>query len=239
MGLRSFPKLVILAGGLGKRLRPYTLFVPKPMLPLGDKPILSHIIEWANREGIRDIIIATAYLGKIIEDYFEDGKEFGVNITYAKSNRPLSSGGQLKIVQGMVDETFILSYSDIVTDLKIEPLLNFHREKNSRVTIVAREIEIPIRFGSLKIDTNYGLLEWEEKPVIKSLVNAGLFVMEPEVFNFIGENEVVSMDVVIRRMLNEHLPIFIYKTGANFIDVADQESYEKANQYYVSRMGEV
>ncbi len=237
--MKSNTKLVILAGGIGRRLRPFTLYVPKPMLPLGDKPILSHIIDWASHEGLKEIIIATAYLGKIIEDYFGDGRDYGIDIKYARSNRPLSSGGQLKTVEEMIERTFILSYSDIVTDLHINPLLEFHSNNRSKATIVARRHEIPFRFGELKLGELGRLQEWEEKPIISRLVNAGIFVMEPDIFTFIGKNEAVSMDIVIRRMMAKDLPVFVYDSSAKFIDVGDQESYEKANEHYVKLLEEI
>jgi len=233
------PKLVILAGGLGRRMRPFTLFLPKPMLPMGDRPILSHVISWAAKEGMTEVVIATAYLGKIIEDFFNDGSDYEVKITYARSKRPLSSGGQLKTVEGLVDGTFVLSYSDIITDTPIDPVLRFHSEKRAKVTIVARRIEIPLRFGELKTDVDGELLSWEEKPVIRSLINAGIFVMEPEVFKFIKEGEVISMDEVVRRIAGDGLPVYVYESKSTFVDVADQESYEKANEEFGKVLGNV
>lgn len=233
------PKLVILAGGLGKRLRPFTLFLPKPMLPIGDKPILSHIIDWAAKEGITDVIIATAYLGKIIEDYFNDGSDQGVKITYARSKRPLSSGGQLKTVEALVNDTFVLTYSDVITNAPIDPILRFHSEKRSKLTIIARQVEIPFRFGELRVDSSGRMLGWEEKPLIRRLVNAGIFVMEPDVFKFVRENEVVSMDVVVRRMMERGLPTYAYESDANFVDVADQKSYEKADEEFSKVLGNI
>lgn len=233
------PKLVILAGGLGKRLRPFTLFLPKPMLPIGDRPILSHVVSWAAKEGLTDVIIATAYLGKIIEDFFDSGADYGVRIRYARSKRPLSSGGQLKTVENLVKGTFVLTYSDIITDAPMGPILSFHAERKAKVTIVARRIQIPLRFGELKINEGGRLVAWDEKPVIKSLINAGIFVMEPDVFKFVKEGEVVSMDVVVRRMMENGLPVYVYESAANFVDIADQESYEKANEEFSKVLGNV
>jgi mannose-1-phosphate guanylyltransferase len=235
----SKPKLVILAGGLGKRLRPFTLFLPKPMLPMGDRPILSHVVSWAAKEGLTDIIMATAYFGKIIEDFFDDGSDQGVKITYARSKRPLSSGGQLKTVEKLIKGTFVLTYSDIITDMSMDPVLKFHADKGAKVTIIARRIEIPLRFGELKVDGDGRLTGWEEKPVIRSLINAGMFVMEPDVFKFVKEGEVVSMDVVVRRMTESGLPVYVYEPSANFVDIADQESYERANEEFSKVLGDI
>lgn len=233
------PKLVILAGGLGKRLRPFTLFLPKPMLPMGDRPVLSHVVGWAAKEGLTDIVIATAYLGKIIEDFFDSGADYGVKIRYARSKRPLSSGGQLKTVERIIKGTFVLTYADVITDTPMDPVLRFHAERKAKVTIIARRIQIPLRFGELRIDEHKKLVAWEEKPVIRSLINAGIFVMEPDVFRFVKEGEVVSMDVVIRRMMEKNLPVYVYESSANFVDIADQESYQKANEEYSKVLGDI
>jgi len=102
-----FVKAVILAGGLGTRLQPYTTFLPKPMLPLGEKPILEHLIDWTKKNGVKSIVLCVSYLKKTIEDYFEDGKRFGVNIEYATSNKPLATAGQLKTAEDFIDDTFV------------------------------------------------------------------------------------------------------------------------------------
>ncbi|MFB5605144.1 MAG: NDP-sugar synthase, partial [Nitrosarchaeum sp.] len=109
-------KAVILAGGLGTRLQPYTTFLPKPMLPLGEKPILEHLVDWSRKNGIKSIVLCVSYLKKSIEDYFEDGKRFGVSIEYAVSSRPLATAGQLKTAEKFIDDTFVCMYGDSIFD---------------------------------------------------------------------------------------------------------------------------
>jgi len=113
-------KAVILAGGLGTRLQPYTTFLPKPMLPLGEKPILEHQIDWTKKNRIKSIVLCVSYLRKTIEDYFEDGKRFGVNIEYATSNKPLATAGQLKTAQEFIDDTFVCMYGDSIFDFSLK-----------------------------------------------------------------------------------------------------------------------
>ena len=107
-------KAVILAGGLGTRLQPYTNSLPKPMLPLGEKPILEHLIEWVRKNGVKEIVLCVSYLRKKIEDYFGDGKKFGVKIEYAISNKPLATAGQLKTAEKFIDGTFVCLYGDSI-----------------------------------------------------------------------------------------------------------------------------
>ena len=117
-------KAIILAGGLGTRLQPYTTFIPKPMLPLGEKPLLEHLIEWVKKNGIKDIVLCVSYLRKTIEDYFEDGKRFGVKIEYAVSNKPLATAGQLKTAEKFIDDTFVCIYGDSVFDFNLKNMIS-------------------------------------------------------------------------------------------------------------------
>ncbi len=122
-------KAVILAGGLGTRLQPYTTFLPKPMLPLGEKPILEHLIEWTQKNGIKSVVLCVSYLRKTIEDYFEDGKRFGVDIEYAVSNKPLATAGQLKTAEEFIDDTFVCMYGDSIFDFNLRNMIKQHKQK--------------------------------------------------------------------------------------------------------------
>ena len=129
-------KAVILAGGLGTRLQPYTFFIPKPMLPIGNKPLLEHILEWLKRNnGIDQIVICVSYLHRIIEDYFEDGGRFGMKIEYARSERPLATAGQLKSAEKMLHETFVCLYGDSIYEFNLQAMINEHKESKALVSM--------------------------------------------------------------------------------------------------------
>ena len=131
-------KAIILAGGLGTRLYPYTKSLPKPMLPLGKKPILEHEIEWVKKNGINEIVICVSYLRKKIEDYFGDGKKFGVKIEYAISSKPLATAGQLKTAEKFIDDTFVCVYGDTILDFNLKNMVRRHKKKKSFVTMSLR-----------------------------------------------------------------------------------------------------
>ncbi len=131
-------KVVILSGGLGTRLRPYTLFVPKPMLPLAEKPLLQYIIEWLNENGLKDIVISVGYLRKSIEDYFLDGGDLNVKIDYVRLTNPLGTAGQLKEVEPHLDSRFICLYGDSFYNFNLNDAISFHTKKNSLATIVLK-----------------------------------------------------------------------------------------------------
>ncbi len=168
-------KAVILAGGLGTRLQPYTFFIPKPMLPLGNKPLLEHIIEWVTgtnnnkknggrNEKINHIIMCVSYLHRTIEDYFEDGGRFGIRIEYARSERPLATAGQLKTAEKFLDDTFICLYGDAVYAFELDKMIREHRESRAFISMALLEYKTKLRYGFIDIEDG----------------KAGTWVTEPE-----------------------------------------------------------
>lgn len=227
-------KGVILAGGLGTRLRPFTFFAPKVMLPVGDRTIIERVIEWMANNGIREIIIATGYLHHVIESYLGDGNrlDLDIRLEYVRSKRPMSTGGQLKTVEDKIDGTFLLSYGDVLTNMSLEPVVSLHKKKKATATIVTKKHRFSLRFGVIDIDDEGRVLKWLEKPVIERDVNTGIYLMEPKVFDYIDKGEVISMDVVFRRMLEAGEKIYAYRSKADFIDIGDMESYMEAVEEY-------
>src|SRR5947209_20487678 len=129
-------KAVILAGGLGTRLQPYTFFIPKPMLPLGNKPLLEYLVEWlSNSEKIDEIILCVSYLHRTIEDYFEDGGRFGIKIDYARSERPLATAGQLKTAEKFLDDTFVCLYGDAVYAFDLDKMIDEHKSSKAFISM--------------------------------------------------------------------------------------------------------
>ncbi len=142
-------KAVILAGGLGTRLQPYTFFIPKPMLPLGNKPLLEYTIEWLrNAGGLKEIVICVSYLHRTIEDYFEDGARFGVKIEYARSDRPLATAGQLKTAERQLQgDTFVCVYGDSVYEFNLRKMLKMHKESKAFVSMALMPYTTKLKYG--------------------------------------------------------------------------------------------
>jgi len=232
-------KAVILAGGLGTRLRPYTFIIPKPMLPLGEKPILEHIVGWLSANDLKDITIATGYLAHFIEDYLRNGSTLGLDVTikYVRSTKLLSQGGQLKTVEKAIDGgAFVVTYGDVITNLMLKPVIAFHSEKKGLATLVARKLTSTTRFGVLHLDDSFGITKWEEKPKTESIVNTGIYVMEPRIFDYIPEGQVISMDKVFQQAMNSGERIYAYISDSNFIDIGDTNSYRIAVNEYTKRL---
>ncbi|QUC63947.1 nucleotidyltransferase family protein [Nitrosopumilus sp. K4] len=232
-------KGVILAGGLGTRLQPYTTFLPKPMLPLGEKPILEHLIDWTRKNGVKSIVLCVSYLRKTIEDYFEDGSAFGVKIEYAISNKPLATAGQLKTAEEFIDETFVCMYGDSIYDFSLRNMIKQHQKKKAFVTMSLHEYKTNLPYGVIDTAKNGKVLSWNEKPEIKANINMGCYVMEPGVMNLIPKNRPYGMDDVIKKAMSKRKLVSSFLTKRGFTDIGNKASYKKANQEYLQKLGKI
>lgn len=232
-------KAVILAGGLGTRLQPYTTFLPKPMLPLGEKPILEHLVDWSKKNGIKSVVLCVSYLRKTIEDYFEDGKRFGVSIEYAVSNKPLATAGQLKTAEKFIDDTFVCMYGDSIFDFNLRSMINQHQQKKSFVTMSLYEYKTNLPYGVIETTKTGKVIAWNEKPEIKANINMGCYVMEPGVMDLIPKNIPYGMDDVIKKAMTKKKLIGSIVSKKGFLDIGNKASYKKANQEYLQKLGNI
>ena len=230
-------KAVILAGGLGTRLQPYTTFLPKPMLPLGEKPILEHIINWTKKSGVKSFVLCVSYLRKTIEDYFGDGEKFGIKIEYAISNKALATAGQLKTAEKFIDDTFVCIYGDSIFNFNLRNMIKQHTKKKAFVTMSLHEYKTNLPYGVIETSKTGKVLNWIEKPEIKANVNMGCYVMEPKVFSLIPKNKPYGMDDVIKKAMNRKKLVSSFITKKGFTDIGNKESYKKAYQEYVQKQG--
>jgi len=232
-------KAIILAGGLGTRLQPYTTFIPKPMLPLGEKPLLEHLIGWVKKNGVKDIVLCVSYLRKTIEDYFEDGKRFGVKIEYAVSNKPLATAGQLKTAEKLIDDTFVCIYGDSIFDFNLKNMINEHKKKKSFITMSLYEYKTSIKYGVIDTKNNGRVSAWNEKPEIKTKINMGCYIMERDILGFIPKNKSYGMDDVIKKAIYKRKKVNSILTKKEFIDIGDKETYEKTSLEYRKKIGKI
>lgn len=232
-------KAVILAGGLGTRLQPYTTFVPKPMLPLGEKPLLEHLIEWLGKNGIKNTVLCVSYLRKTIEDYFEDGERFGMDIEYAVAGKPLATAGQLKTAEHLIDDSFVCVYGDSIFDFNLRNMINQHKKKRSFITMSLYEYKTKLNYGVIDTTKNGKVIGWNEKPEIKANINIGCYVMEPEVFGYIPKNKPYGMDDVIKKAISQKKLVSSFLTKKGFLDIGDKTSYKKAYQQFLEKLGNI
>lgn len=180
-------KAVIMAGGKGTRLRPLTCDLPKPMVPIVNYPVIEYIIKLLKEIGITEIAITSYYIPQIIEDHFEDGENWGVNIHYYIEEEPLGTAGSVHNADDFLDETFLVISGDAITDFDLKKAINFHREQNSEATLVLTREEIPLEYGVVMTDNSGRIIRFLEKPnwgqVFSDKVNTGIYILEPEIFN--------------------------------------------------------
>jgi mannose-1-phosphate guanylyltransferase len=232
-------KAVILAGGLGTRLQPYTTFLPKPMLPLGEKPILEHLIEWSKKNGVKSFVFCVSYLRKSIENYFEDGKNFGVSIEYAIANKPLATAGQLKTAEKFIDDTFVCMYGDSIYGFNLRNMIKQHKQKKPFVTMSLKEYKTKLPYGVIETTKNNKVTEWNEKPEIKANINMGCYIMDSKIMKFIPKNKPYGMDDLIKNLMSKKKLVNSFMSKNGFIDIGNKESYEKANNEFILKLGKI
>jgi dTDP-glucose pyrophosphorylase len=221
-------RLFIMAGGRGSRLAPLTDNCPKPMLPVGGKPILEHIVERARGEGIFNLIFSVNYLGTIIEDYFGDGKKFGVDITYVNEDFPLGTAGALSLFKEQVNEPLLVSNGDLITDIRYSEMLEFHNTHKSFITVATRSHEWQNPYGVV-LTSGSDVVGYEEKPLSKSNINAGVYVLDPGVLSLLEYNEHCDMPNLITKALTTGNRLYAYPMYENWLDVGRPVDLELAN----------
>lgn len=238
---------VILAGGLGTRLQPYTMFLPKPMLPLGEKPLLEHLIEWNRRNGVKSIVLCVSYLRKAIMDYFESGSRFGVEIEYAVSDRPLATAGQLRTAAPLVGggrgggggPPFVCMYGDSIYGFGLRSMISQHRRDGPFVTMGLYEYTTNLPYGVIETGRGGIVTKWNEKPEIRARINMGCYVLDPDAFGYIPEGRPYGMDDLVRTAIADGRQVGSYVTKKGFMDIGDKASYKKAYQHFVEKLGKV
>lgn len=214
--------MIIMAGGKGTRLRPHTESCPKPMLPVGGKPMLQHIIERAKLDGFTNFIISVHYLGHVIQDYFGDGSTFRVNIQYIRESEPLGTAGALSLLNSIPDLPFIVSNGDVITDIRYGELLGFHIRHNAIATMAVRLHEWQHPFGVVQIN-GLEISGFEEKPISRTHINAGVYALNPAALNFLDKKSHCDMPTLFERLQAQSQRIVAYPMHEPWLDVGRPE----------------
>jgi len=219
---------VILAGGKGSRLRPYTKVLPKPLVPLDDFPIAEIIIRQLKHYGLKNIVISTGHLAELIETYFGDGRRWGVRIQYVRESKALGTAGALKLVKQLADQ-FLVINGDTLTSVNFKKLMALHKVKKSMATIVVRERVVKTDFGVIEHDRKNMFLDYIEKPEHRSVVSTGINVLNRECQDFIKRNESLGMPELMLRIKASKKPIYCHKTKEIWLDLGRSDDLEKAH----------
>jgi NDP-sugar pyrophosphorylase family protein len=223
-------KTVILAGGKGTRLKPYTNVFPKPLMPIGDKPILEIIIRQLKAQKLTDIIITVGHLGELIINFFGDGSQLGVNIKYSKEDQPLGTAGGLGLIADELKETFMMINGDTLTTLNFSELIDYHKRGGAIATIALNRRRVYIDFGIVEMDSANGIKGYTEKPTIDYLVSMGVYVFEPRVLDYIKPGEKLDFPDLIKTLMAKGKTVKGFVFDGYWLDIGRPEDYEKANE---------
>lgn len=219
---------VVMAGGYGKRLLPLTEHVPKPMLPVGDRPLLERTIEQLRQSGIRDISLITHYLAESIEQHFGNGRSFGVRLHYVQEDNPLGTAGGLKLMK-KPDRPFVMINGDILTGLSFEAMHNYHRKSGAVITVGVRKYEMKVPYGVVECN-EMGIVALKEKPSLTFFVNAGIYLLEPSACDYIPSDQHFNMTDLIQNLLERKMPVASFPIMEYWLDVGQHEDYRRAQE---------
>lgn len=224
-------KAIILAGGLGKRLKPFTLTIPKPLLPIGEKAILEIQIEHLHKYGFDEIYIATNYKSRYIENFVGDGSRYGVSLTISCEKTPLGTAGPLSLLKDNLTEPFLVINGDILSLIDLNDFYLFAIDKKTILSVAIKKEITPYDFGNIFFQGDY-VTGIEEKPDIVRFIIAGIYVMRPSIFKFIPDNTYFGMDSLLNDLLISKQKVSKYELNAYWLDIGRIEDYEQAQDIY-------
>jgi dTDP-glucose pyrophosphorylase len=227
---RQLPPLqaVIMAGGKGSRLYPLTEQTPKPMLPVGDKPLLEIIIAQLRESGIKRVNVSTHHQREKIESHFGDGQQFGVELSYVTEDRPLGTAGCLGLIESPRETTLVIN-GDILTQVNFHAMLQFHRTQQADLTVAVRQYDVQVPFGVVESD-GAAVRGVTEKPVFNFFVNAGIYLLEPSVYRLLSPGERMDMTDLIQRLLHQQRRVASFPIRECWLDIGQPADYEHAQQ---------
>ncbi|MGL5083020.1 MAG: sugar phosphate nucleotidyltransferase [Microcoleaceae cyanobacterium] len=227
-------RAVLMAGGSGTRLRPLTCDLPKPMVPFLNRPIAEHILNLLQRHQIREVIVTLHYLPDVMREYFHDGSDFGVQITYAvEEDQPLGTSGCVKNVEELLDSTFLVISGDCITDCDLSAAIQFHQRQHSKATLILAHVPNPLEFGVVITDKNHRIQRFLEKPstseVFSDTVNTGTYILEPEILNYLPANQESDFSKdLFPILLEKEIPMYGFIAEGYWCDVGHLDVYREA-----------
>ena len=224
-------KVVLMVGGLGTRLRPLTDHTPKPMLKVGDKPILETIILNFKKHGFTNIILSVSYKAEVIESYFGNGSSFGVNIEYIHEEKRMGTAGALSLMRERLNEAFFVMNGDLLTNLNFETMMEYHLNNNSLATMGVRAYDFQVPYGVVNVEGK-DILSIEEKPTHHFFVSGGVYILDNQVLNLIPNNEYYDMPTLFENVIAEKMRSISFPIREYWMDIGRLEEFKKANDEY-------
>jgi NDP-sugar pyrophosphorylase family protein len=228
---------VILAGGQGTRLRPYTTVLPKPLMPIGDMPILEVVLRQLKRAGFTRVTLAVSYLAELIEAYCGNGSRLGLDIRYSRETRALSTAGPLKLVPDL-NETFLVMNGDLLTTLDYAAMIRHHREHGAAATLAMHRRSVRIDYGVVEVASDGRLTDYIEKPELHYTVSMGVNVLEPRALAHIADGEALGMPDLMLRLKAAGEKVLAFDRPCTWLDIGRMDDYEQALEIFGARRGE-
>lgn len=226
-------KAIIMAGGKGTRLLPYTKVIPKPLMPIGDMPILEVLVHQVKRAGVDEIILSVGHLASLLHAFFQDGEQLGTHIKYAYEDTPLGTVGALRSISGL-DQTFLVMNGDVLTDMDFADLLAFHRQSGAVVTIAMYNRAVKIDLGVIQFKDDHRVIGYIEKPSYDFHVSMGVYVFEPAALKYIPENSYYDFPTLVLRLIESGEKVAGYPFCGYWKDLGRIDDYEQAIQDFDS-----
>jgi NDP-sugar pyrophosphorylase family protein len=222
-------RAVILAGGKGTRLEPYTTILPKPLMPIGDMPILEVLLRQIKRADISHVVLTVGHLASLLRAYFGNGTQWGLDITYSLEQEPLGTAGPIALVKGL-DKTFLVTNGDVLTTLDIKKLIAFHKQKGGIATIAAHRRQVKIDLGVIQWDGDERVIGYIEKPTNDYTVSMGVYIFEPRVLDYIPFGQYLDFPDLVLKLIANGEKVCGYTFDGYWMDLGRQDDYLQANQ---------
>jgi len=220
---------VIQAGGKGTRLRPYTTILPKPLMPVGSKPVLELLLKWLRRNDVHEVYVTTGYLGHLIRSVCGDGRQWGLRIIYTDEREPLGTVGALGLIRQELDDTFLVLNGDVLTDLNLSAFLRTHRSHGGSLTIATTQRSTHMDFGVIEtVDSR--VVRFREKPSLNQIVSMGIYCMEPDVLDHIPDGVPFGFDDLMVCMMGKQLSVHTFLHQGCWLDIGRVEDFQKAQE---------
>lgn len=224
-------RAIILAGGKGTRLLPYTTVIPKPLMPVGDRPILELIIRQLKHYGFSRVTMAVGHLSELIEAYFGNGNKHGIKIDYSREDEPLGTIGSLSLIDNL-ESTFLVMNGDVLTDLDYLKLVEFHQKNHAAGTIATYNKEVKVDLGVLEMDGDFRLKQYVEKPTLKYDVSMGIYMFEPEILEFIEPNKYLDFPDLVLTLIKANKKVMAFPFDGYWLDIGRHDDYVRAQEEY-------
>ena len=221
----------MLAGGQGTRLRPYTTVLPKPLVPIGDRPIAEIVVAQLRAAGVTQVVFAVSHLAELIEAFFGDGRKWGLEIRYAREAEPLGTAGPIAMVDDL-DESFVVMNGDVLCDLDLRELVTAHRQHGAIATLASYRKSVPVSLGVIDVDDDGRLVGYTEKPTLHYRVCMGIYVFERRVLEFVPRGRRMDLPDLMQALIARGERVHCHPCAGQWFDIGRPEDYEQAQEWY-------